>query len=117
MTYKVSQDVVNKERNVMYKIIGADGKEYGPVTTDQIRQWIAEGRANGLTQIRPENETEWRPISSFPEFAPLVGLGTATPTAAHGASLLQPGGNREAAESAVKGPAIALMVTAILSML
>jgi len=27
----------------MYKIIGADGREYGPITADQLRQWIREG--------------------------------------------------------------------------
>ena len=30
----------------MYTIIGGDGKEYGPVTAEQIRSWIAAGRAN-----------------------------------------------------------------------
>jgi len=28
-----------------YRIIGADGKTYGPVGIEQIRQWLAEGRA------------------------------------------------------------------------
>ena len=27
----------------MYKIIGADGKEYGPISLEVLRQWIAEG--------------------------------------------------------------------------
>src|SRR5579883_2364186 len=26
----------------MYKILGADGKEYGPVSTDQLRDWVAQ---------------------------------------------------------------------------
>jgi hypothetical protein len=30
--------------SAIYKIIGQDGKEYGPVTAEQLRQWIAEGR-------------------------------------------------------------------------
>ncbi len=38
----------------MYKIIGADGKEYGPVTSEQVRQWITEGRANAQTKVQPE---------------------------------------------------------------
>src|SRR5438874_1913509 len=53
----------------MYKIIGADQKEYGPVTADQINAWILEGRANGQTQVQPEGSAEWRPLSTFPEFA------------------------------------------------
>jgi len=27
----------------MYKIIGADGKQYGPISIEQMRQWIADG--------------------------------------------------------------------------
>jgi hypothetical protein len=53
----------------MYKIVGGDQKEYGPVTADQVRQWIREGRANEQTLIQAEGSTEWRPLSTFPEFA------------------------------------------------
>src|SRR5258708_39414667 len=92
----------------MYKIIGADGKEYGPITTEQLRQWIAEGRANTQTKVLLEGTTEWRPLSSFPEFAltassgppPMPGLPTAAPTAA--------------AAQTVSGPATGLMGVAIL---
>ena len=51
-----------------FKIIGADQKEYGPVTADDLRQWIAEGRANGQTLVRME-DGPWKPLSTFPEFA------------------------------------------------
>jgi hypothetical protein len=51
----------------MYRIIGADQQEYGPVTADELRKWMAEGRANGQTLVRAEGG-EWRPLSSFPEF-------------------------------------------------
>ena len=51
----------------MYKIIGADGKEYGPVSAPDLRRWIAEGRVNAQSQLRLEGGTEWRPLSSFPE--------------------------------------------------
>ncbi|HKS36689.1 MAG TPA: DUF4190 domain-containing protein [Verrucomicrobiae bacterium] len=52
----------------MYRIIGADQKEYGPVSTDELRQWIAQGRANGQTLVRLD-DTPWRPLATFPEFA------------------------------------------------
>ena len=52
----------------MYKIIGADQKEYGPVSADQIRQWIREGRANATTVCQAEGTTGWRALSTFPEF-------------------------------------------------
>ena len=53
----------------LYKIIGGDGKEYGPISADQLRQWVAENRANGQTQIRLEGEMEWKPLSAYAEFA------------------------------------------------
>jgi hypothetical protein len=56
----------------MYKIIGADQKEYGPVSVEQLRQWISEGRVNGQTMARPEGETEWKPLSAFADFAELL---------------------------------------------
>jgi hypothetical protein len=53
----------------MYKIIGGDGKEYGPITAEQLRQWIAEGRANFQTQVLPDGATEWTMVAALPEFA------------------------------------------------
>jgi Domain of unknown function (DUF4190)/GYF domain 2 len=55
----------------MYRIIGIDGKEYGPVSVEQLRQWIAEGRANAATRAFAEGTTEWKPLDAFPEFASL----------------------------------------------
>ncbi|MEO8426514.1 MAG: DUF4190 domain-containing protein [Verrucomicrobiota bacterium] len=52
----------------MYKILGVDQKEYGPASADQVRQWIAEGRAAGQTQVQAEGSSEWKPLSEFPEF-------------------------------------------------
>lgn len=57
----------------MYKVIGADGKEYGPVSAEQLRQWIAEGRANAQTQAQLAGSTEWKPLGQWPEFADLSG--------------------------------------------
>lgn len=57
----------------MYRIIGADEKEYGPISLDQLRQWIAEGRANGQTRVLPEGSTEWKTINDIPELAALFG--------------------------------------------
>ena len=56
----------------MYKIIGADGREYGPITAEQIRQWIAEGRANAQTRAQREGSNEWKSLSAFTEFAALL---------------------------------------------
>lgn len=53
----------------MYKILGADGRQYGPVTAEQLRRWIAEGRANAYTQTLAEGAAEWKPLGAQPEFA------------------------------------------------
>ena len=59
-------------RKDMYKIIGADGRQYGPVSADQIRFWIAANRANGQTMAQSEGGTEWRPLSQFAEFSSVL---------------------------------------------
>src|SRR5262245_34595425 len=53
----------------MYKIIGADGKEYGPVSAELLRDWIQQGRVSLQTQARQEGSTDWKPLSSFTEFS------------------------------------------------
>jgi len=53
----------------MYKIIGADGREYGPVSPEQLRGWIQQGRVNLQTQARLDGGTDWKPLQGFPEFA------------------------------------------------
>ena len=35
----------------MYRIVGKDGQQYGPVTAEQLRGWIAENRANAQTLV------------------------------------------------------------------
>lgn len=57
----------------MYKIFGGDGKEYGPITTETLRQWIAEGRANAETQVLPEGAPAWVALGTLPEFADAFG--------------------------------------------
>ncbi len=64
----------------MYKIIGGDKKPYGPVSADQLRQWIAEGRVNGQTMAQAEGSPDWKPVGSLPEFAEaLAAKGAAMP--------------------------------------
>jgi TM2 domain-containing membrane protein YozV len=53
----------------MYKIIGTDGKQYGPVVADEIRRWLAENRVNAHTLVQSESSPEWKPLGSFAEFA------------------------------------------------
>ena len=94
----------------MYKIIGADGKEYGPISTDVLKKWIAEGRANAQTKVLPDGATEWVTVAQVPELSATVpGLPPATPAYAPTPALGGSGGSDQ-----VSGPAIGLIVTAIL---
>jgi uncharacterized membrane protein len=52
-----------------YLIIGGDGKEYGPVTDEELRKWIGEGRLNAQSLAKAESDAEFRPLAQFPEFA------------------------------------------------
>jgi hypothetical protein len=57
----------------MYYIQGADQKEYGPVSSDQLRQWISENRLNRFSPARADGESLWKTLGDFPEFADALG--------------------------------------------
>jgi hypothetical protein len=56
----------------MYRIIGSDGKEYGPISADQLRQWIRENRANSATPVFVEGSPQWKTLGSLSEFSMLL---------------------------------------------
>ena len=68
----------------MYKIVGGDQREYGPITSDQVREWIAQGRANGQTMASFEG-SPWKPLSTFPEFADALRVAVPPPMPQTGA--------------------------------
>jgi TM2 domain-containing membrane protein YozV len=81
----------------MYKIIGADGQPYGPVSADLLGRWFTENRVNGQTLTQREGATEWKPLETFPEFAELKSTppplaGAARPGLASRASTKIPAG-------------------------
>ena len=88
----------------MYRIIGSDGKEYGPVDAEQIRSWVAEGRMNNRSMVLGEGAVEWKPLDQFPE---LMG-------AAAGSQTFISANSSGTAASKVNGPATGLIVTAVL---
>lgn len=89
----------------MYKIIGADQKEYGPVSVEQLHKWMSEGRINLQTKVCAEGTTDWIELGSLPEFAEV--------TPAAGPAVIAAPSTDQAAEL-VKAPATGLIVTAIL---
>src|SRR5688572_2904864 len=57
----------------MFIIIGGDGREYGPVTADQIRTWINGGRANLDTKAKALGSEDWRRLGDYAEFSSPTG--------------------------------------------
>lgn len=64
----------------MLWIIGGDQREYGPITNEQLRQWMREDRVNEHTLIRTKAGDQWRPLSDFPH---LRFPGASAPAASH----------------------------------
>ena len=52
-----------------YKIIGQDGKEYGPITAEQMRQWISQNRIESQTPVFTDGARDWTFVGLLPEFA------------------------------------------------
>jgi prepilin-type processing-associated H-X9-DG protein len=55
----------------MYKVIGGDEKEYGPISAEQVRQWLAQGRLNAQSRVQAEGSADWKPLAEFPELQAL----------------------------------------------
>jgi GYF domain 2 len=90
----------------VYKIVGADQNIYGPVTAEQMRQWIVQGRVNAQTLVQAEGSSDWKPLAAYPEFGSLARTMAPLPSRS---------GGRAAALQAVNAPAIWLRATAILN--
>lgn len=81
---------------------------------DQVRLWSREGRLNRHSLLQKEGETEWKALEQFPEFADLVAAPAISVPPSFGVSNE---GGIEAARSAVKAPAILMILTAVISLL
>ena len=69
----------------MYRIVGTDGKTYGPVDAVHIKQWIAENRVERQTPVFISGAADWTFLALLPEFAeafrpPPLPAGTVPPT-------------------------------------
>jgi tetratricopeptide (TPR) repeat protein len=52
-----------------FRIVGADGRTYGPADASTVRRWIQQGFANAHTWVPAESKGQWKRLSEFPEFA------------------------------------------------
>jgi hypothetical protein len=53
----------------MYKLLGSDGNEYGPITIEKLKEWIQEGRVERKTPVMPDGGKDWVFLVTLPEFA------------------------------------------------
>jgi hypothetical protein len=86
----------------MYRMMGADGALYGPVSAEQLRRWIQEGRANAETQVMIEGSTDWKPLRSVPEFSMFFATAP-PPLGVHPQPLAALGSRKETNSLAVAG--------------
>ena len=64
-----------------YTIIGGDGKQYGPITGNELRKWISEGRLNAQSLAKADSDAEFRALATFPELADAFAPQAAEPSA------------------------------------
>jgi hypothetical protein len=60
-----------KKSPTEYIVMGDDGKEYGPTPAKQIRLWVAEGRLDKKTPVKPGDARDWVFLGDVPEFVRL----------------------------------------------
>lgn len=50
-----------------YKIIGGDGREYGPASLDELKSWVQDGRVGKDTLVWHSDTGAWTPALRLPE--------------------------------------------------
>ena len=95
----------------MYKIIGSDGKEYGPVSLDRIQQWVTEGRVSAQTQVQTAGSEGWMKATELPEINSMLAARARAPGPSPGGLTSPPSGSG----APQKGLAITSLALGILS--
>ncbi|HBU59279.1 MAG TPA: hypothetical protein DEB48_05495 [Verrucomicrobiales bacterium] len=102
------KDISAPSHTSEYHFIGGDNKEYGPFSAEQIKRFMAENRLSANTSIKTTGG-EWKLASTYPE----LGF-TSPPTGTPMAGQHQQAINAQAAQQKINGPAIFMMVMAII---
>ena len=50
-----------------YTLLGGDGQQYGPISLEQFRDWVREGRAGADTQVWRSDQPAWVTAADLPE--------------------------------------------------
>jgi len=62
-----------------YMVRGADGKEYGPVSFEQLKGWVQESRLRGEQEIKRSDMQYWAAANAFEELGPMFGSSVSSP--------------------------------------
>ena len=62
-----------------YIVMGENGKEYGPASPKEIRQWVAEGRLDLKTPVKHTEAPDWTFLGEVAEFKDLFAAPSAPP--------------------------------------
>ena len=54
--------------DALYFLIGTDGRQYGPLSLEDVFTWLADGRASRYSRARRETEAQWAALRDMPEF-------------------------------------------------
>jgi hypothetical protein len=58
-----------------YMVRGADGKQYGPASLEQLSKWISEGRLPAGAQVKRSDMEHWAVAEDFVELQPMFANG------------------------------------------
>lgn len=65
-----------------YHVIGGDGQEYGPISSEQVRAWYELGRLVLDSRVRHADATKWRTLREIPELQHFRGTSNLPPVLA-----------------------------------
>jgi hypothetical protein len=65
--------------DLMYMVRGADGKEYGPVSLEQLNGWIRENRLKAEQEIKRSDMQHWAAANAFEELKSMFTQSTGAP--------------------------------------
>ncbi len=66
---------------VSYKIIGGDGREYGPATLEELKSWAEDGRVGPHTHVWRSDAERWAPALLYQELHPQLAAAMPAATA------------------------------------
>jgi hypothetical protein len=83
-----------------YMVRGADGKQYGPATLEQMDGWIKDGRLAAQAEVKRSDIEYWAAASEYQELRPKFGTSApvATATTAAPTTVSKPAGSAPTAQ-------------------